>query len=70
MGILTPKSSIGEHFVIPITIKSMDPNSRVYIAVTLTDRNYGYFPVRERTVPISGFPIIFKDLETIVTTQY
>ena len=70
MGMLTPKLSIGEHFAIPIVIKSMDSNSRVHVAVTLADRDYGDFPGRKRDVPISGFPIIFKDLETVVATQY
>ena len=47
----------------------MDPNSRIYVAVTLKDRKHGSGAILERTVPISGFPIIFKDLEAIVTAQ-
>lgn len=59
----------GEHFAIPITIKTMDQNSRIYVAVTLKDGKRGSGPVSERTFTISGFPIIFKDLDAIVTAQ-
>ena len=59
----------GEHFAIPITIKTMDPNSRIHVAVTLKDVKHGSDPISERTFTISGFPIIFKDLEAVVTAQ-
>lgn len=47
----------------------MDRNSRIYVAVTLKDGKHGSDPVLERTFTISGFPIIFKDLETLVSAQ-
>ena len=47
----------------------MDPNSCIYIAVTLKDGKHGSDTILERTVTISGSPITFKDLEAIVTAQ-
>jgi hypothetical protein len=63
----------GKHFSLPITIKTMEPDSTVLLAVRLKDVSTfesasGNHP-KERTNPISGFPIVFKDLETMASAQ-
>ena len=63
----------GKHFSIPIIIKTMEPDSIITLSVRLKDVDSLDDPQsirpRERTFPISGFPIVFKDLEAAITAQ-
>ena len=63
--------SEGKHFSIPVTIKTTDPNSVIEIAVKLKDViiQGDNLPSNSRTFPISGFPVVFKDLEEKVVSQ-
>ena len=63
----------GKHLSIPLMIKTMDVDSTITLSVRLKDVDSlddipGISP-RERIVPISGFPIIFKYLEAIAVAQ-
>ena len=55
----------GQHLVVPITIKTTELDSAISVAVKLKDarmqKDKGVVP-KERMFPISGFPIVFKDL--------
>ena len=63
----------GKHLALPITIRTMDPDSRVSVAVTLEEyEDWSGDLIRspkETTVPISGFPISFTELRSIATAQ-
>jgi hypothetical protein len=57
----------GEHFVVPCVVGTLRPDSLQTIAVTLEppmssrEANFGLL-IKEKT-PISGFPILFRDLQ-------
>jgi hypothetical protein len=63
----------GKHFALPITIKTMDTDTTHTVAVALRDlhsfRGYSSDPPKVRMFPISGFPVVFKDLQALVSTQ-
>ena len=57
----------GKHLALPITIKTTNTDSVIVLAVRLRDVSIpgdptGHNP-REGRFPISGFPVVFKDLE-------
>ncbi|KAG8528723.1 uncharacterized protein KY384_006410 [Bacidia gigantensis] len=61
----------GRHLSVPALIKTMEPDSTITLSVRLKDVESinDTLPTRERTYPISGFPILFKDLEAMVLAQ-
>ena len=64
----------GKHLALPIRVKTMDPDATHTIAVALRD-TYPYAgvsshsPKEERRVPISGFHVVFRDLQALVSPQ-
>ena len=63
----------GKHLSIPMTIRTMEPDSTITLSVRLKDidslHDLPGISLRERVFPISGFPLIYKDLEAKVTAQ-
>ena len=63
----------GKHLALPVTLKTTEPESVISIAVNLKSVTVSGDPLgdksRERRVPISGFPVVFKDLEAKVMAQ-
>jgi hypothetical protein len=51
----------------------MDTDTTHTVAVALRDlhsfRGYSSDPPKVRMFPISGFPVVFKDLQALVSTQ-
>ncbi|KAL9044870.1 MAG: hypothetical protein Q9214_002025 [Letrouitia sp. 1 TL-2023] len=57
----------GKHLALPITLKTTEPESTITLAVSLRDVSIPGDPLSETTksrmFPISGFPVVFKDVE-------
>ena len=64
----------GKHLALPVTLKTTEPESVISLAVSLRDVCVPGDPllgdrVRVRKIPISGFPVVYKDLEAKITPQ-
>ncbi len=63
----------GKHLALPITLKTTEPESEITLAVGLRDVSFrgdlSNDKARLRTFPISGFPVVFKDVEAKVLAQ-
>lgn len=62
-----------KHLALPITLRTTEPESVITLAVSLRDVSVLGDPLsdnaRVRRFPISGFPIVFKDVEAKVMAQ-
>ena len=63
----------GKHLALPITLRTSEPESIIWIAVGLRPVSLPEDPLgdkpRMRRNPISGFPVVFKDLEATAMAQ-
>ena len=63
----------GKHLTLPVTLRTTEPESVISLAVGLSSVSVPGDPVNDRSRvrrhPISGFPVVFKDLEAKVMAQ-
>ena len=63
----------GKHLALPITLKTTERESVITLAVCLRDVSFPGDPLsdnaRMRMFPISGFPVVFKDVEVKIMAQ-
>ena len=63
----------GKHLALPVTLKTTEPDSVISLSVGLSYVSVPGDPMgdksRMRRHPISGFPVVFKDLEAKVMAQ-
>lgn len=63
----------GKHLALPVRLRTSEPESVISLAVSLSKVSIPEDPLgdrlRVRTIPISGFPVVFKDLEAKTMAQ-